>query len=527
MDKVQEAAEELHLRLKAKEDFYTFVQLAWPQIEPGVPFVGGWVLKTICEHLEELFHGRIRKLLINQPPRTSKSSLVSVLYPAWVWINEPSEQFMCVSYAESLAKRDNVKSRRLIKSKWFQTRWPLELAEDQDTKNYVENMKGGYRYVTGTDGSVTGFGANTIVQDDPNSVRDSSEIMLENALSFYNEVLPTRFNNFKTGKMIVCQQRTHEMDISGWILANQKDEFTCLILPMEFEESRRCITVPLKSTNGLPWQDPRTEEGELLWPERFGQRELKQLKTALASEYAISGQLQQRPAPTEGGMIKKSWWKPWKQDSPPTIRYIIQAWDTATSMKDHAAYSACLTFGIFKNEHQHDCLILLGAWRKKLEFPELYKAVQRMAKDYRATTEERIPNKKFAPDLILVEEKSSGVQLIQTFNKTGIILTGWRPDKYGDKEERVRRVTHILEAGRVYVPYKGPDFTKPMKYADFMITQASLFPKGESRDLVDTLTMILQRVINSGWVLHPLEQQAVQQNEWRRDYIGGEQKGFY
>ncbi len=515
-------------RLQAEDDFYTFVQLAWHIVEPGSRFVGGFALRAICEHLEEVYYGRIKRLLINQPPRTGKSSLISVLWPVWVWIKNPAEQFMCISYAESLAKRDNVKARRLIKSEWFRTRWPhLHLTDDQDTKNYVENTLGGHRYVTGVDGSVTGFGANILIADDLNSVRDSSETMLESAQSFFTDVLPTRFNDFKTGKMVVVQQRTDTRDISGWILANQKKEFTALILPMEFEESRRCTTVPLKSTNGLPWQDPRKEEGELLWPERFGPKELKLLKSALSSQYAIAGQLQQRPAPMEGGMIKRAWWQPWKHESPPTIRFKIQAWDTAMSIKDKAAYSACLTFGIFKDDHQHDSLILLAAWRKRVEFPDLYKAVQRMGKDYRATTEDRPINPRYAPDLILVEEKASGVQLIQTLNKTGLTLVGWRPDKYGDKLERVRRVTHLLEAGRVYVPYKAPDFTRPMGYADFLINQAALFPKGDGADLVDCFTCILQRVINSGWVLHPMEYEASQQSEWEREYIGQEEKGFY
>lgn len=528
MDKrIIEAAIEMKLRRQAEDDFYTFVQQAWHIIEPGSPFVGGWAIKTICEHLEEVYYGRIRKLLINQPPRTSKSTLVSVLYPVWCWIKNPAEQFMCVSYAESLAKRDNVKARRLIKSKWFQNRWPMLLAEDQDTKTYIENTKGGYRYVTGIDGSVTGFGASTIIMDDPNSARDNSETMLEGALSFYTDVLPTRFNDFKTGKMIVVQQRVHQSDISGWILANQSKEVVALILPMEFEESRRCITVPLKSTHGESWQDPRTEDGELLWPERFGDKELKSLKIALGGEYAIAGQLQQRPAPAAGGMIKRAWWQPWKEDAPPNIRFTIQAWDTAMSIKDKAAYSACLTFGIFKDDHQHDSLILLSAWRKRVEFPDLYKAVQRMAKDYRATTEDRPINARYAPDLILVEEKASGVQLIQTLNKTGITLVGWRPDKYGDKVERVRRVTHLLESGRVYVPYKGPEFTKPRQYADFLISQAALFPKGDGADLVDCLTCVLQRCINSGWILHSLEYAAAQESEWQREYTQQEGKALY
>lgn len=526
--KAAEACLELKLRRQAKDDFYTFVQQAWHIVEPGAKFQGGWALRAICEHLQAVQSGEIKRLLINQPPRTGKSSLVSVLWPVFLWINNPSEQIMCISYAESLAKRDNVKARRLIKSKWFTTRFPnIQLTDDQDTKNYVENTLGGHRYVTGVDGSVTGFGANVIICDDLNSVRDSSDIMLENATSFFTDVLPTRFNDFKTGKMVVVQQRTSEKDISGWILGNQKKDWVSLILPMEFEESRRCITVLLKSTNGIPWQDPRTVEGELLWPERFGPKELKLLKSALGGAYQIAGQLQQRPAPMEGGMIKRAWWQLWQQEHAPAIRFTIQAWDTAMSIKDKAAYSACLTFGVFKDEHQHDSLMLLAAWRKRVEFPDLYKAVQRMAIDYRATKDDSKINPRYKPDLILVEEKASGVQLIQTLNKTGITLVGWRPDRYGDKVERVRRVTHLLETGRIYVPCKAPDYLKPMQYADFLISQAALFPKGDGADLVDCFTMILQRCINSGWILHSLEQSAAQESEWKREHYETEGKALY
>lgn len=461
--------------------------------------------------------------------KTHNSSLVSILFPVWVWLKNPGEQFLCTSYSEKLAVRDNVRSRRLIKSKWFQNRWGdrITLAEDQDTKLRVDNMQGGYRVVAGVGGTVLGEGGNYIICDDINAPNDGSEAALENSLDFFTNVLPTRFNDFKTGRMIVVQQRLSEKDVSGYIISNQGDEFVKLILPMEFEEDRRCVTVPVKSTNGEKWTDWRTEEGDILWPERFGKNELKSLKRALGTEYAIAGQLQQRPAPAEGGMIKRAWFQPWKSDEPPAIRFIIQAWDTAMSTKKGSSYSASTTWGIFKDDLGHDGLILLAAWRKRVEFPELYKAVQRMALDYRATTEEKEINERYKPDLVLVEEKASGVQLIQTLNKTGIVLVGWRPDKYGDKVERVRRVTHLMEAGRVYVPYKGPGFTKPKQYADFLISQAAVFPAGDGADLVDTMSCVLQRCINSGWLLHSLEHGAMEQAAWNREYKQQEQRALY
>lgn len=785
------AASEMKKRRDAEDDFYTFVQQAWHVIEGGKPFVGGWATEIMCQHLEEVYHGRIKRLLINIPPRMTKSTCVSVMFPIWCWIKNPALQFLTISYAEKFSRRDNVKARRLLKSDWFQRRWGdrIKLAEDQDTKERVDNMQGGYRVAAGMDGSITGEGGDCILLDDANNTRDNSQAALENAISVFTEVLPTRFNNFKEGTMVNVQQRTNEGDVSGWIKKNQPKDWVCLILPMEFEIDRRCVTVPIKSTSGKPWQDPRIEEGELLMPERVGPRELKILKTSLASEYACTpyeapilmgdlslkpigevrvgnevigwglnespveksskygrqhlkrakvvdvfssikpivritldsgevirctpdhqwyvrwkserghlvyqpaaigrglcrvcpprldvlspdeerdagwlagffdgegtvsmcakqsgyrssaaisffqgagrnkplcdklesvllrfgfdfriyedmrpdkkncdmypyrhyairglglpafqkflhtirplkwrqrmmdgalgakfikghekvisiepdgegivyslktetgnyvvwglaskncaGQLQQRPAPAAGGIIKKAWFKPWKSEFIPKCSYIIQGWDTASSARKEAAYSACLTMGIFKDDMGQPALILLGAWRKRVEFPELYETVQRMVKDYGWTTKDRKMRNGYKPDLVLVEEKSTGIPLIQTFNKAGAMLTAWRPDKYGDKIERVRRVTHILESGRVFVPMQAPDYTRPRNYAEVLINQAASFPNADSRDFVDCLSMILQRVINSGWIQHPMEKTAREEDTIEREY---------
>lgn len=526
--KTAEAVVELALRRQAENDFYTFVKLAWPHIE-GRKFIDGWILKTLCEHLEEIYYGRIKRLNINLPPRMAKSSIVSILFQCWCWIKDPSIQFLGASYSEKLAVRDNTRARRLIKSEWFQLRWGnrFSLSDDQDTKLRVDNMENGYRIAAGLNGTVRGEGADILILDDINDVTDRSEVQLENALEFYTQIIPTRYNDFKTGRLINVQQRLHMRDISGYILANQSKEFVHLCLPMEFEENRRCITVPLKSTNGKPWTDPRKEEGELLWPERIGEKELRELKAALGSEYAVSGQLQQRPAPTAGGMIKRSWWMPWKQEASPRVSFIIQAWDTGSSEKKSAAYSACTTWGIFNNDHGHPCLILLGAWRKKVEVPELYKQVARMARDYRATSEDRPLNEVYRPDIVLVEEKASGIPVLQSLRRTGIQIVGWRPDKFGDKIERVRKVTPLIESGRVYVPYRAPDFTRMKSYADMLVEQAAVFPRGDSRDLVDTISMVLQRCISSGWVLHPLENSQEQLNEWNREHVQQQEQGFY
>lgn len=520
---------ELAMRRQCEDDFYTFIQEAWPHIEGGKRFVGGEAVRAMCEHLEEVYYGRILRLNINIPPRCTKSNSVSVLFPVWCWIKSAGLQFLTISYLERLAIRDNVKSRRLIKSAWFQNRWGnrITLTEDQSTKERVDNMQGGYRVTAGLDSGITGDGGDILILDDANNVKDQSDVALENALDVWQNILPTRFNDFKAGRLINVQQRTNERDISGHILAYQKGEFVHLCLPMEFEASRRCITVPTKSTKGKRWMDWRTQEGQLLVPERIGPRELASLKKALGSEYAISGQLQQRPAPADGGKIKRSWFKPWKDSKPPKCSMIIQSWDTATSKKKTAAYSACTTWGIFKDDMEVPAMILLGLWRGKVEFPELYAQVQRMARDYTATSKDSAIRPSNKPDMVLVEAKSSGHQILQTLNRTGLTLTPWNPDKYGDKDERVMKITHIIEGGRIFIPMRAPDFMKPLSYADILVSQCAVFPKGESRDIVDTMSAAIQRVLNSGWVLHPAEAEAAREEAHKREYVASEGMAFY
>lgn len=502
----EQAAEELLRRAAAKESLYEFFKQAWPVIEPGYGYVDGWHVQAICEHLEAVFRGEIRNLLINMPPRALKTSLTGVAFPAWCWINRPTEKFVYASYSYTLAEDASIKCRALIRSKWFQARWGnlWQLTEDRDTKEYYTNTGGGERIISSVDGTLTGRGGDVFVADDLNNVKDQSDATLQNALHFWKSVVPTRLNEPKTGRKIVVQQRTNEKDVSGHIMANEKQgNWVKLILPLEFETARRCVTVPLKSTGGKPWQDPRKVDGESLMPGRWGKKEIATLKESLGSEYAISGQLQQRPAPAEGGIIKKKWFQWWKQPSPPKIKYTILSIDTALSEKKAAAYNAATTWGVFEDENKIPNVILLAVWRKRCEYPELRERINRMSKDYLDNGVTPTNNTNRRPDIVLIEAKVSGISLIQDLARMGVIATRFSPDKYGDKTERVRRITPLLEAGRVWVPAQPPTFDKLRNYADTFVEQSGMFPNAESRDLVDTMTMCLIRLWNSGFVFHP------------------------
>ena len=337
-----------------------------------------------------------------------------------------------------------------------------------------------------------------------NSLEGESEVKRERTIDWWTQVWSTRLNDKKKDCRIVVQQRIHERDVSGFILAHDDlNEWTQLILPMEFEEKRRSRTIILPTTNKEVWEDPRQKEGQLLWPERIGQKELESLKQALGSEYTISGQLQQRPSPEAGGIIKKSWFKYWKYPTLPQIEYVLQSWDTALTAKEMSAYSACTTWGVFYDDDNIESVILLSMWRDRIEYPALRAMAKRLYYDYRDVGKEHNPKfQGMQLDMFLIEAKASGDPLIQDLAMGGIRATPFVPNKYGDKIQRVRLITHLLEGGAVYLPTRGPTYDRLTASADLFLESVAAFPNAESRDLVDTMTQALLK-LKTGSFLRP------------------------
>ena len=500
--------DEIERRVKARTSFYDFAVQAWPIIERQYPYVDGMHVHVICEHLEALFRRDIRKLIVNIPYRMGKSSLCSILFPAWVWANEPEEKFLCASHSMPLSLDLSVKCRRFICSDWYQSRWgnKFSLLEDQNTKGRFDNSSGGYRIATSIESTITGFGGGIRILDDPNDTKDKSDTKRESANKFFSEVWVTRGTNPKRDVSLIIQQRYHNQDITGYVINNDvQKEWTHLILPMEFETNRPCTTVILPSTNGKPWFDPRTKENELLWPNYIDAERLKSMKIDLKNEYNIAGQLQQRPAPAEGGIIKKHWFKWWKESAPPAVKHVIQSWDTALKAGEENSYSACTTWGIFYERDEAN-LILLSMWRGRVEYPDLRVMAKRLYQDYRddGSILGFVPDGTHVPDVVLIEDKASGPVLIQDFARAGITAFPFDPKKYGDKKQRVHLITHLLEAGRVWVPSRPPDYKSLRKFAEVMVDQCAVFPNdSDSKDLVDTMTQVLLRLKASGWITHP------------------------
>jgi hypothetical protein len=244
---------------RAEGSLYEFLKQAWHVLEPGTTYVDGWHIKAISDHLEAVTDGRIRKLLINIPPRHMKSLTVAVMWPCWVWIHKPGMRWIFCSYAQRLATRDSLKRRRLIQSPWYQGNWGhrFRLTGDQNEKARFENTATGYCLATSVGGANTGEGADVIVCDDPHNVRDrQSEVMLDKTITWWDEVMSTRLNNPNTGARVIVMQRLHERDLSGHVL--QKGGWDHLCLPAWYEEEPPLVAAFAETVGGeiLPIDDP-------------------------------------------------------------------------------------------------------------------------------------------------------------------------------------------------------------------------------------------------------------------------------
>lgn len=501
------------LKKLMEDDFYQFVKHMWRFSGADGDFLPNWHINALCEHLQACYEGRIRYLLINVPPRAGKSLICSVMFVAWVWAKDPTKQFIATSYAEKLAARDNNYCRALIQSPLYQHLWGgnFSLVKKQDL--LITNSKGGVRVSVGLGGSITGHGAWCIIIDDPNNIRDvETKSSRERTNQTVDSVLPSRLNNRETGVIIGIQQRTHENDYTGHILSKKLPYVVHLFLPMLYEEDRHCTTVPLRPGEE-PWTDPRSEEGELLIPNRFNEASIERIKNELRSAYDWAGQYQQSPAPQTGGIIDTDWFQYWKEEEPPECYFTIQSWDTAFTIGEGSSYSACTTWGIFKDRHNIPNLILLDLWRGKVQYPELRHMAQRLYRCYHDNVlEAPFHSDGPSPDIVLIEERASGYSLIQDLKRAGVPVRPFNPKRRGmqdsSKEARAQIVSHLIEAGRVWVPLEAPDYDSFPRYVETFLEACALFPRSDTRDLIDTMSMTLLQIMEMGEVWHPTDERG-------------------
>lgn len=511
---------QLQLIAAAEESLYEFAKQAWSTFD-SAPFVDGWHIRAICEHLEAVTNGDIKNLLINMPPRCMKTALVSVIWPAWIWIKSPGEQFFYIMSSQDIVDKASDDSKTLITSNWYQSKWghKVKLSKNQNSKERWKNTANGFRVSCTILGKIVGKGGNYLVLDDPNNTRESDNDR-KRIGEIWRSSIFNRVNDLKNAKRVVNMQRTHQIDLSGIILESEAiKDWTHLMLPMEFERDRRSTTVPLKSTNGAPWTDPRVVEKELLWPDKISRPLLQEIYRQIEYPYVIAGQYQQRPAPDEGGIIKKAWFKSWNHNVLPEIDHTIQSWDTAfSSGKDSknaqsVAYSVCTTWGLFKNEHGTYNIILLGIWRNKVDFPELLDAAIKLTTDYRDDGSREVKNRQRGsanrPDTILIESRATGAPLMQELRRVGIACTPYNPSSANEgsaasaKERRVQLVSHLIKDGRVYL--RSDDRGRFDEKTQAFVDECATFPNSAYKDQVDTLTQVLDYLRRTGWLEHSLD----------------------
>lgn len=491
-------------RADCEESLYFFLTRAWRYIDPS-PWRDGWPIEAVAEHLQAVVDGQIRRLLINIPPRMGKSSITSVALPAWCWTQErvsptsgPGVQFLHASYASQLSLRDSVKCRRLIESPWYQAHWGrrFKLNSDQNTKSRFTNDKGGERLITSVGAAVTGEGGSIIVVDDPNAADEAfSEATIQATIDWWDGTMSTRLNDPRTGAYIIIQQRLAEDDLTGHILSKDVGEWTHLCLPMRYEKERAFVTT-------IGWQDPREEEGELLWPERFPDKQVAELERVLGP-FKAAGQLQQRPEPAGGGVIKREWWQLWEEPAFPPMDFIIASLDTAYTLKETNDFSALTVWGVFtegtmaqasrvmgadgrpmyvERSYQESApkVMLMYAWQERLELHQLVEKVAQTARSLRI-------------DKLLIENKAAGISVAQEMRRlysNERFAVQLSDPKSQDKLSRLYSVQHLFAEGMVFAPDKV--------WAETVITQVGQFPKGKHDDLVDTVSQALRHMRDIG-----------------------------
>lgn len=423
-------------------------------LQPATPYIHGWHIDAICDHLEAISDGRINRLLINVPPGTMKSLLVSVFWPAWEWTERPSLSYLTTSYSEGYVKRDSRRMRDLVGSEWYQSLWGDKVRLARTAEISFENTARGFREGKPF-ASLTGGRGDRVIIDDPHSTETAeSQAERDNTARIFRESVPTRLNDPVKSAIVVIMQRLHEQDVSGQILA-LKLGYEHLMLPMEFEPERACAT-------SIGFRDPRTFDGELLFPERFPREVVDRDKVPMGS-YAIAGQFQQRPAPREGGMFKRSWFEGKYIGSAPAGTRWVRHWDLAATANKSAAQTAGVKLG-----KTPDGKFVVGhVVTTRAEGPDVRKLIKATAESDGREVEISLPQD---PGQAGKVQAADMVAMLAGF-------TARAEPETGDKATRAEPFSAQCEAGNVLI-VKG---TWNESYLD----ELCLFPGGSFKDQVD------------------------------------------
>jgi len=438
---------ELHDREEYQDKFLKFVKHVWPS------FIAGSHHKIFGEKLERVARGELKRLIVNMPPRHTKSEFASYLFPAWVMGQKPHTKIIQATHTAELAVGFGRKVKNLLDSEIYRDVFPdIQLARDAKASGRWSTDMGGEYYAVGVGGALAGRGADLCIIDDPVSEQDAlSPAALDNIYEWYTSGPRQRLQ--PGGAIIIVMTRWSIRDLTAKVLQKQAeggaDQWEVVEFPAIF---------------------PDTDN--VLWPEFWSRDELEGVRASIPVA-KWNAQYLQNPTAEEGAIIKREWWNVWDHDDPPVVDYVIQSYDTAFTKSERADYSAITTWGVFyPDEGDEAAIILLDAEKGRWEFPELKDAAMRLYEE-------------FEPDMVLIEQKASGTPLTQDLRKMGIPVSGFTPGRGADKFSRMNACAPVFESGMVWCP--------ETRWAEEVIEECASFPNGEHDDLADSMTQAILR----------------------------------
>ncbi len=454
-----------------RQDFKSFVRKVFLEVSPNSQYLDNWHIDVICGELSYILQGKYNKLIVNIPPRYMKSIICSIAYPAYILGLNPKATIIAVSYNDELSQKLALDCRKIIESEWYKELFPgTKLSKSKKAISDFETTRGGGRFSTSINGTLTGRGADFLIIDDPIKPDDAnSDLVRRKTNDWYGSTLYSRLNNKNEGKIIVIMQRLHYEDFTGYLL--------------DTDSTFKHIKIPAIAEIDENWQIKSKifcrKKGEALHPERETLQKLLEAKNQMG-EYNFAGQYQQNPAPAEGGIIQKKWFVYYSlkelllaiQKGEIRIKSIIQSWDTASKIEQYNDYSVCITAIRDANNRNY----IVGCYREKLEFPALVKKVVQMHSFAKEKYKRRID--------ILIEDKNSGTQLIQTLRNTHSIYPKEVKPEH-DKETRLMAVSHLIENGSCLFPDDNPHWLLDLEQ------ELLRFPKGKYDDQCDALSQLL------------------------------------
>ena len=451
---LEEQQKKLIIRGIAQKDFMVFVKYVYEN------FIEGTHHKKISTLFEKLSKTPGSRIIVNMPPRHTKSEFASYLLPAWLIGKNPKLKIIQTTHTAELAVRFGRKVRNLMELQIYKDIFPdVELRIDSKAAGRWETAQGGEYYAAGVGGAITGRGADLLIIDDPHSEQDAlSETAMEGAYEWYTSGPRQRLQ--PGGSIVVVMTRWSLKDLTGKLLKAQGSD----VMSDQWDIVEFPAILP---------------SDKVLWPEFWKKEELLKVKASLSLS-KWNAQWQQNPVAEEGAIIKKEWWNKWEKKEIPPVSYIMQSYDTAFSKKETADYSAITTWGVFSpKEGDPESIILMDAQRGRWDFPEL-KAKALQEYNY------------WEPDMVIVEAKATGTPLTDELRATGIPVINYTPSRGRDKHTRMHMVAPIFESGKVWAPDR--------RFAEEVIDECAAFPHGDNDDYCDSMTMALIRYRKGGFV---------------------------